>query len=831
MRCRRPSRRVEPSRSNAFGRDRSSAWGTTRGRAIVDERAEEGSLDALLSPRSIAVFGVSKNPVAFGSLAIANLKRTGFSGELFAVHPKEDALHGVRCFRSIDALPIVPDLCVIAVRAELVPETVDACATRGVRAAVVVGSGFAESGTPEGLASQRRIAERARDAGMLLLGPNTLGAAGLVDGAVSAATANLPEDLVAGTVGIVSQSGGLGVTILATAARYGMGVHSFVAVGNEAGIGLAQAIRHFVDRGLSAVLCYFESIRDIDGFRAAAAHARARGVPVVVVKGGTQPAGQAVAAAHTASLAGSTRVLDAALAEWGVARVSSIEALVATGVLFDKIGTAPGGSVWRAGARRRECRAARRCPRGGGREARDDLTPGRRRPFWACSRIRTRAIRSTRGAGSSARRATCCSRGSIDSPRTKGWTCCSTAWCRSRPRARRSTSATSRRARRRTRSPASASPVTHPGPCFAASASTRRASSSCRARKRPRRRCASGWRRGRRGSPNRRPRRTTRRRANASTCRRGPPSSRRASSGRCSKTRRFDSSSKRASRSPTWGVAEDARGAAAVADELGYPVVVKALADGLAHRSQVGAVALGAPRRGRDASCPRERVLANARRQVGRHGPGSAARAAPGRSRHRDHPRGPAGSGLRPGRDDRPRRGLVRGDRRRRVRPRARSRRGRSRAHSSGCAAVGSSSGSLERVSSTRRPLARPGRGRGASRGRAGPATRVPRPEPGDRRAQGGQRRRRSRRPRGSSLSRSAYALTPAARRGSKSKTRIALPCRILEAILGREFSEAFPGPSCVSWARTSPCADSRSRSSRCRRRCHRSPKRRSPRR
>ena len=300
------------------------------------------SLEALLAPRSVAVVGASRNSAAFGNLAIANLQRYGFSGAIYPVHPTETEINGLPSWRGMGELPETPDLCIVTVRAELAPGVIRECAERGVPAVTLVGSGFAESGQEEGIARQEEIIRVATDAGMLVLGPNTLGAAGFTGGAVSLASANVPADLKTGGVGIVSQSGGLGTTILATAERYGLGIASFVAVGNEAGIATPDVISYFVEQQASAILCYIEAIRDVPAFKASALRAHKAGIPVVVLKGGTQPSGQAVTAAHTASLAGSTRVFEVAISEWGVKQVSSMEALVASGVLFERCGPAPG---------------------------------------------------------------------------------------------------------------------------------------------------------------------------------------------------------------------------------------------------------------------------------------------------------------------------------------------------------------------------------------------------------------------------------------------------------------------------------------------------------
>jgi acyl-CoA synthetase (NDP forming) len=299
-------------------------------------------LDPLLDPKSIAVIGASRNPSAFGNLVVANLLRSGYRGSVFPVHPSEEQINGIPCSRSISDLPESPDLCVIAVRAELGVDSVRACAARGVRAVTVVGSGFAETATEEGVKRQATIIELAREAGMLLLGPNTLGGACFTSGAVWTASANIPEGLGAGRVGLVSQSGGLSTTILAAAMRHGLGIDGFLAVGNEAGVGVPDAVRAFVERGAKAVMCYVETIRDPDAFAVAADYAGDEGVSIVLLKGGSEAAGQVVTSAHTASLAGSTRVLDAALRQWGVHRVSSIDALVAAALLFERFGRTPG---------------------------------------------------------------------------------------------------------------------------------------------------------------------------------------------------------------------------------------------------------------------------------------------------------------------------------------------------------------------------------------------------------------------------------------------------------------------------------------------------------
>jgi acyl-CoA synthetase (NDP forming) len=301
------------------------------------------SLDCFLRPAGIAVFGASENnPRSFGSLALTNIVAGGFTGDLVVVHPSATSVLGVRAVPTLAEAEFIPDLCVVAVRSDAVLPIVDQCAVAGVRAISVVGSGYAESGTQEGIELQAAIVSAVRGAGMRVLGPNAIGAADFSAQVISAATANIPPGIKGGDVCIVSQSGGLGTTILATAQRYGVALGPFVSLGNEADVSAADAIAYAVERGASAILCYLETLRDPSAFAEAARLARERNVPIIVLKGGTEPAGQAVTASHTAALAGSMRVMDSVFADLGVSRVTSIEALICAGALFGAFGNPPG---------------------------------------------------------------------------------------------------------------------------------------------------------------------------------------------------------------------------------------------------------------------------------------------------------------------------------------------------------------------------------------------------------------------------------------------------------------------------------------------------------
>jgi acyl-CoA synthetase (NDP forming) len=296
-----------------------------------------------MSPESVAFLGVSStNRGSYANLALRNLIESGYSGGIYPIHPSVSELEGLPAYSSITDVPTTPDVCFVAVPAAAVPDTLRECASAGVGNAILIGSGFAESGTADGIALQNEIVEVSRDSDMRILGPNTIGVANFPNHMVNVATANMPKHVLTGTVAVISQSGSIGTTLMAAAERLGVGLQGFIALGNEADISASEAVTYFAQNGASAILCYLETIRDPASFGEACALSSNHSVPVVILKGGTQPAGQAAAAAHTAALAGSTRILDEIFGEWGVSRVTSPEALIYTGALFSSFGAAPG---------------------------------------------------------------------------------------------------------------------------------------------------------------------------------------------------------------------------------------------------------------------------------------------------------------------------------------------------------------------------------------------------------------------------------------------------------------------------------------------------------
>lgn len=278
----------------------------------------------LLHPHSVAVIGASEDPLRIGGRPIGYMRSQGYQGRILPVNPNRPTIQGLPAYASVAALPEAPDVAIIAVAAQLVPETIAALGERGTRAAIVFSAGFAEV-SAEGLALQQQMLQAARRHGVRILGPNTLGVvnprSGFYGSFTSVVEMGFPK---AGGVGIASQSGAYGSHILGVARAAGIGISSCVMTGNESDLHLADVVQAFVDDGDTEVIAvYSEGIRDGGALLAALENARRARKPVVMMKVGTSVVGSAAAQSHTASVAGNDAVTDAVLAELGVVRAAS----------------------------------------------------------------------------------------------------------------------------------------------------------------------------------------------------------------------------------------------------------------------------------------------------------------------------------------------------------------------------------------------------------------------------------------------------------------------------------------------------------------------------
>jgi acetyl coenzyme A synthetase (ADP forming)-like protein len=290
------------------------------------------SLEPLLRPRSIAVIGAARKRGTIAAEVFHNLVQFGFQGAVYPVNPRASVVQSVRAYANVEEIPDAVDLAVLVVPAAQVVETIDACGRKGVRAVVVITAGFAETG-PDGAAMQQALADRARSYGMRVVGPNCLGVLNANPDVRMGATfaPNFPPF---GGVAVCSQSGALGLAILDLALEVGMGISSFVSIGNRADVSAADLIAYWEhDPDTKVILLYLENLGDPAEFLEIARRV-SRKKPVAVVKSGRTEAGRRAASSHTGALAGMDVAVDALLGQCGVLRTDTIHELFDVAMLL-----------------------------------------------------------------------------------------------------------------------------------------------------------------------------------------------------------------------------------------------------------------------------------------------------------------------------------------------------------------------------------------------------------------------------------------------------------------------------------------------------------------
>jgi acyl-CoA synthetase (NDP forming) len=281
----------------------------------------------LIRPRSVAVIGASADPGKTSGRPVAFLQKHGFSGAIYPVNPKVERIGELTCYPDVGALPAVPDVGIVLLGAERAHLAVRELAKRGAAAAIVLASGYTETGE-EGALRQKELLEAAGS--MRILGPNTIGLVNLTDNIVLSASGALAMDhFPAGPIGLVSQSGGILGALLSRAAARGIGLSKLVSTSNEADLELSDFVEFLAaDEATKVIALYVEAIRHPVRFREAVRKARLAGKPVVAFKIGRSEAGAKAAISHTGALAGSDRMYDALFRQLGVIRAKTFEDLL-----------------------------------------------------------------------------------------------------------------------------------------------------------------------------------------------------------------------------------------------------------------------------------------------------------------------------------------------------------------------------------------------------------------------------------------------------------------------------------------------------------------------
>ena len=290
------------------------------------------SIEPLLRPRSVAVIGASRKRLTVGGEIFHNLLSHGFNGPVYPVNPTADVVHSVHAYPSIADIPGEVDLAVLVVPAKHAVATVEQCAHKGVKAAIVISAGFKEIGG-EGTEREDELVRLSRAHGIRLLGPNCLGVMNSAPGISLNATfaGTFPKS---GSVAFLSQSGALGAVVLDLAADRRIGLSSFVSVGNKCDISGNDLLEYWEqDERTKVILMYLESFGNPRKFVQIARRV-GRTKPIIAVKSGRTAAGSRAAASHTGSLAGGDAAVNALFRQAGVIRVNTTEELFNTAMLL-----------------------------------------------------------------------------------------------------------------------------------------------------------------------------------------------------------------------------------------------------------------------------------------------------------------------------------------------------------------------------------------------------------------------------------------------------------------------------------------------------------------
>lgn len=285
------------------------------------------AISRLLQPRSVAIIGASADPTKTAGRPVAYLQKHGYTGQILPVNPKADHIGDLPCYADIASLPVVPDVGIVLLGAERAHLAVRDLAARGTAAAIVLASGYTETGE-DGARRQRQLIQAAGS--MRLLGPNTIGLVNLTDKIVLSATGALEMDhFPVGGIGVVSQSGGILGSLLSRASARGIGLSKLISTSNEVDLELADFIDHLADDEATKVIAlYVETVRHPAKFRAACLKAARLGKPVVAFKIGRSEAGAAAAVSHTGAMAGADRMYDALFRQTGVVRARTFSDLL-----------------------------------------------------------------------------------------------------------------------------------------------------------------------------------------------------------------------------------------------------------------------------------------------------------------------------------------------------------------------------------------------------------------------------------------------------------------------------------------------------------------------
>lgn len=284
---------------------------------------------ALLSPRAVAIIGQSDDPGKTTGRPLKFLRQAGYRGTIYPINPRRETVLGERAWKSVAELPEPPDHAYLVVPTQAVIETVRDCGKAGIKVASILAAGFSETGA-DGVAREQRLREVAAETGIRIVGPSCLGVINMREGVMLTANAAFAEpDIPVGRTFVASHSGTMIGALMSRGKSKGIGFAGLVSVGNEIDISVGEiCLSTLDDADIDGYLLFLETIRNAPALRAFALGAAARGKPIVAYKLGRSSAARELAVTHTGALAGEDDVASAFLADCGIARVESLEALL-----------------------------------------------------------------------------------------------------------------------------------------------------------------------------------------------------------------------------------------------------------------------------------------------------------------------------------------------------------------------------------------------------------------------------------------------------------------------------------------------------------------------
>jgi acyl-CoA synthetase (NDP forming) len=302
-------------------------------------------INKLLRPRSVAIVGASEKPGALGAAVLANFVRNDFAGDIHLINPKRETIEGRPCIPSVEALPDGVDLAILAIPRVAVVDTVRQLAARGVGAAIIFAAGFAEGGEG-GVADQVEIGRIAAEAGMVVEGPNCLGSVNYLDRIpLTFIDTDIPTPSPGG-VGIVSQSGAMAAVLAVMLESRQLDLSYSISTGNEAANGVEDFVDYMIaDEKTRIIAMIVEQFRDPARFLALVARAKAAGKLIVLLHPGKSSAARESAATHTGAMAGDYKLMRAKVERAGVIMAETLEELGDIAELAARCPSLPGGGT------------------------------------------------------------------------------------------------------------------------------------------------------------------------------------------------------------------------------------------------------------------------------------------------------------------------------------------------------------------------------------------------------------------------------------------------------------------------------------------------------